>query len=43
MNKNFLIWKQICETKFLDFVDIDEVEKIENYLVDHNVTPFIKA
>lgn len=42
-DKNFLIWKQICETKFLDFVDIDEVEKIENYLVDHNVTPFIKA
>lgn len=42
-DKNFLIWKQICETKFLDFVDIDEIEKIENYLVDHNVTPFIKA
>jgi hypothetical protein len=42
-DKNFLIWKQIYETKFLDFVDIDEVQKIENYLVDHNTTPFIKA
>lgn len=42
-DKNFLIWKQINETKFLDFVDIDEVDKIENYLVKHNVTPFIKA
>jgi hypothetical protein len=42
-DKNYMIWKQINETKFLDFVDIDEVDRIENYLVNHNVTPFIKA
>jgi hypothetical protein len=41
-DKNFMIWKQINETKFLDFVDIDEVGKIEYYLEKHNVRPFIK-
>ena len=42
-DKNHMIWKQIYETKFLDFVDIDEVDEIENYVLQHNVKPFIIA
>jgi hypothetical protein len=41
--KNHMIWKQIYETKFLDFVDIDDVDEIEDYILQHNVKPFIIA
>lgn len=42
-DKNYMIWKQIYETKFLDFVDIDDVDEIEDYILQHNVKPFIIA
>lgn len=42
-DKNYMIWKQIYDTKFLDFVDIDDVDEIEDYIFQHNVKPFIIA
>ena len=41
-NKNHLMWEQIRDSDFLDFVDIDEVGIIEEYIDRNHVTPFFK-
>lgn len=38
--KNHNIWKQVRESNFLDFVDIGEVQKIQEYVIDNDVRPY---
>ena len=40
INKNHFLWQQIRDTEFLEFVDVDEVGIIEEYLENNNVMPF---
>lgn len=40
INKNHFLWEQIRDTKFLEFVDVDEVGIIEEYIKKNNVKPF---
>lgn len=39
-DKNHLLWKQIRDSVFLQFVDIDEVGIIENYIKKNDVRPY---
>ncbi len=39
-DKNHLMWKQIRDSDFLEFVDIDEVGIIEEYIDKNHVIPF---
>lgn len=41
-DKNHLMWEQIRDSDFLDFVDIDEIEIVEEYINNKGVTPFFK-
>jgi len=41
-DKNHMMWSQIRDTKFLEFVDIDEVGIVEDYIDNNNVSPFFK-
>lgn len=41
-DKNHLMWEQIRDSDFLEFVDIDEIGIVEEYINDKNVTPFFK-
>lgn len=40
INKNHLLWEHIRDTEFLEFVDINEVGIIEDYIRINNVRPF---
>ena len=40
VEKNHLLWKHIRDTKFLEFVDIDEIGIIEDYIQKNDVRPF---
>jgi hypothetical protein len=39
-DKNHQLWEHIRDSDFLDFVDIDEVGIVEEYIEEHNVKPF---
>ncbi len=39
-DKNHLMWSQIRDAKFLEFVDIDEIGIVEDYIDKNHVTPF---
>jgi hypothetical protein len=41
-DKNHLMWEQIRDSDFLDFVDIDEVCIVEEYINTNHVIPFFK-
>ena len=41
-DKNHLMWQQIRDSDFLEFVDIDEIGIVEDYINDKHVTPFFK-
>ena len=38
--KNHELWKHIASSNFLQFVDVDESEEVEEYLDAHDVRPF---
>lgn len=38
--KNHLLWEHIRDSDFLDFVDIDEVGIVEEYIAKNDVRPF---
>ena len=40
INKNHQLWEHIRDSDFLEFVDIDEVGIVEEYIEQHNVKPF---
>jgi hypothetical protein len=40
--ENHKLWKAVKESKILDLVPTDEIEKIEEYMVDHGVEPLFK-
>jgi hypothetical protein len=33
-------WKEIHESNFLEFVPVKEIDRIDSYLIDHDVQPF---
>lgn len=39
-DKNHLLWEQIRNTEFLEFVDVDEVGRIEEYIEKNEVKPY---
>ncbi|MCC7454468.1 MAG: hypothetical protein IT222_09905, partial [Crocinitomix sp.] len=41
-NKNHHMWEQIRDSDFLEFVDIDEVGIVEDYIDNNHVIPFFK-
>lgn len=41
--ENHVLWNQIRSSKFLEYVDVSEVEKIEEYVEKHEVTPFMEV
>jgi len=41
-DKNHMMWSQIRDAKFLDFVDIDEIGIVEEYIDNNHVTPFFE-
>lgn len=41
-DKNHQLWEQIRDSDFLEFVDVEDIETVHKYIVDHNVTPFFK-
>lgn len=41
-DKNHLMWRQIRDSDFLEFVDIDEVGIVEEYIVTNHVIPYFK-
>lgn len=40
MDKNHSLWEQIKGSDFLEFVDIDEVDIVQEYIEKNNVKPF---
>ncbi|GEL09816.1 hypothetical protein SAMN05192550_1169 [Flavobacterium glycines] len=40
VDKNYLLWEHIRDSDFLEFVDIDEVGIVEEYIEKHNVRPY---
>jgi len=40
IDKNHQLWEHIRDSDFLEFVDIDEVGIVEEYIEQHNVKPF---
>jgi hypothetical protein len=41
-DKNHMMWAQIRDAKFLEFVDIDDVGIVEDYIDKNHVSPFFK-
>lgn len=41
-DKNHLLWEQIKDSKFLEFVDVDEVSRVEEYIEKHEVKPYFE-
>lgn len=41
-DKNHLMWQQIRDSDFLEFVDIDEIGIVEEYIDKNHVIPFFK-
>lgn len=41
-DKNHMMWSQIRDAKFLDFVDIDEISIVEEYIDNNHVSPFFE-
>jgi hypothetical protein len=41
-DKNHMMWTQIRDAEFLEFVDIDEVGIVEEYIDENHVIPFFK-
>lgn len=41
-DKNHLMWEQIRDSDFLEFVDIDEIGIVEDYINTKHITPFFK-
>lgn len=39
-DKNHLLWEHIKDSDFLEFIDIDEVGIVEEYIEKHNVRPY---
>lgn len=39
-DKNHLLWEQIKDSKFLEFVDVDDVDRVEEYIEKHEVKPY---
>ncbi|MGN7758911.1 hypothetical protein ACTJIV_15670 [Chryseobacterium sp. 22532] len=39
--KNHLMWEHIRDSNFLEFIDIDEVGIVEDYVKSHDVKPYI--
>lgn len=39
-DKNHLLWEQIRNTEFLEFVDVNEVGRIEEYIEKSEVKPY---
>jgi hypothetical protein len=39
-DKNHLLWEHIRDSDFLEFIDIDEVGIVEEYIEKHNVRPY---
>ncbi len=42
VDKNHLLWEHIRDTDFLEFIDIDEVGIVEDYMVKHDVRPYFE-
>ncbi len=40
--KEHQLWTQIIASKFLEFVDIEEVGIVEEYITNNNVEPFFE-
>lgn len=38
--KNHALWKQLKDSTFLEFVPIDEIERIEKYMEENDVKPY---
>lgn len=38
--KSHLMWEHIRDSDFLEFIDIDEIGIVENYVKDHSVRPY---
>ena len=38
--KNHFLWEQIKKSQFLEFVDVDEVDRIEAYIQENDVKPY---
>lgn len=41
-DKSHKLWEQIRDTHFLEFVDLDEIERIESYINDKGVRPYFE-
>lgn len=39
-NQNHLLWEQIRDSDFLEFIDVDEVGIVQEYIEDNNVSPY---
>jgi hypothetical protein len=39
-DKNHSLWKQIRDTKFLEFIDLDEIDLVKDYIEKNDVKPF---
>lgn len=39
-DKNHLLWEQIKDSKFLEFVDVNDVDRVEEYIEKHEVKPY---
>lgn len=40
IEKSHKLWEQIRDTHFLEFIDLDEIEQIENYINEKGVRPY---
>lgn len=40
IDKNHLLWEHIRDSDFLEFVDVDEIGIVEEYIKEHNVRPY---
>jgi len=41
LEKQHLMWSNIRQNKRLEYLELDQVEVINNYINDHNVAPFV--
>lgn len=41
-DKNHHLWEQIRDSDFLEFVDVEDVESVHQYIKNHNVRPFFQ-
>lgn len=39
-NQNHLLWEQIRDSDFLEFIDVDEVGIVQEYIENNNVSPY---